>query len=66
MRGHQDAVSRLAWHPTHPDKLASLGQLTEQSVRCAGLCVARITMRERKRGLPLRAWLQAWSLSAWR
>ncbi|KFM28981.1 THO complex subunit 3 [Auxenochlorella protothecoides] len=33
MRGHQDAVSRLAWHPTHPDKLASLGQLTEQSVR---------------------------------
>lgn len=33
LRGHQEAVSRLAWHPTHPDRLASLGQMSESCVR---------------------------------
>lgn len=36
LRGHQEAVSRLAWHPTHPDRLASLGQMSESCVRCGG------------------------------
>ena len=32
LRGHTDGVTNLAWHPVHPDKLASIaGQ--EKSVR---------------------------------
>ena len=32
LRGHQDAVTNMAWHPSHPDRLASISQ-PEKSVR---------------------------------
>jgi hypothetical protein len=32
LRGHVDCVMNLVWHPTHPDKLASIAQ-QEKSVR---------------------------------
>lgn len=34
LRGHADGVTNLAWHPSHPDKLASIAG-SEKSVRCA-------------------------------
>lgn len=33
LRGHSDTVTNLSWHPTHPDKLASIAG-AEKSVRC--------------------------------
>lgn len=32
LRGHSEGVTNLAWHPTHPDKLASIAG-PEKSVR---------------------------------
>ena len=32
LRGHTESVTNLTWHPTHPDKLASMAQ-PEKSVR---------------------------------
>ena len=36
LRGHSDGVTNVSWHPTHPDKLASIAG-SEKSMRCVAL-----------------------------
>lgn len=36
LRGHSDGVTNVSWHPSHPDKLASIAG-SEKNMRCVGL-----------------------------